>query len=417
MEDFMNKKIFMFLMIFALFSAFALSAQAAEEPANAMPEKLVYLTPAWGAPSDEVVAAFEAKTGIELEVATIDIEGSRNRVLTATAGKTNPADVIFVSADTYSTFQGAGAIQALDELAEQEMLDSLTGVNQFVINDQLWAIPLYQQMVMLDYDKSGLEAVGLTADDIKTWDDFEDSLIAMKEAGIYEYPYAAGIRAWTWYITALSSGSELFDDDFNPVFDDPADPGYQAFERVLGFYEKGLISPERVTSANPHPQFWAGQAAYHQAWQGSLGLANNPENSKVAPNAAYLVFPDKGNTWLLPAGLTVSAFTKYPEASMLLIDFLTQDMMQRHLFTANGLFPANLDTFAALGDEGVIEGFDEMAEQGNHIVSLPYDQPWYIEFENEATQAMIRVAMGDVSSTDALEDLGQFARDLIAEYE
>jgi multiple sugar transport system substrate-binding protein len=416
MEDSMKKLSLVFLVILVMFSLSANGSQDAPAAAE-MPEKLVYLTPAWGAPSDEVVAAFEAETGIVLEVATVDIEGSRNRVLTAAAGKTNPADVIFVSADTYSTFQSAGAIRVLDDLADKKMLDTLTGVDQFVIDGDLWAIPLYQQMVMLDYDKSAFGMIGLTASDIKTWDDFESALIAFKEKGIYEYPYAAGIRAWTWYITALSSGSALFDANHDPVFDNPSDPGYKAFERVMGFYKKGLISPERLSSPNPHPSFWAGQAAVHQAWQGSLGIANNPENSKVAPNAAYLVFPEKGNTWLLPAGLTVSAFTKYPEAAMILIDFLTKDMMQRYLFTANGLFPANLDTFDALGKEGAIEGFEEMAEQGKHLVSLPYDQPWYIEFEKEVEQSMILVALEEISSAEALDKLAQFARDLKAEYE
>ena len=410
----MKKMWFVFLMILGIFSV---SAKGTVEVTEDTPDKLVYLTPPWGAPSDEIVAAFEAETGIKLEVATVDIEGSRNRVLTAAAGKTNPADVIFVSADTYSTFQSAGAIQALDKLAEKKMLDTLTGIDQFIIDKELWAVPLYQQMVMLDYDKSALEAIGLSASDIKTWDDFEKSLVTMKEKGIYEYPYAAGIRAWTWYITALSSGSDLFDKDNNPLFDKPSDPGYKAFERVLGFYAKGLISPERLSSPNPHPSFWSGQAAYHQAWQGSLGIANNPEKSQVAPNAGYLVFPEEGNTWLLPAGLTISNYTDYPVASMKLIEFLTKDMMQRHLFSANGLFPANLDTFDALGKEGVIEGFEAMAEQGKHIVSLPYDQPWYIEFEKEVEQSMLRVARGDQSTADALKELGDFARDLKAEYE
>ncbi len=407
----MKKMFFACLMVLLVFSV---SAGGATEET---PDKLVYLTPAWGAPSDEIVAAFEAETGIKLEVATIDIEGSRNRVLTAAAGKTNPADVIFVSADTYSTFQSAGAIQSLDNLAGKEMLESLTGVDQFIIDKSLWAVPLYQQMVMLDYDKSAFEAIGVSVDDITTWDDFEKALMTMKEKGLYEYPYAAGIRAWTWYITALSAGSDLFDEDNNPLFDDPSDPGYKAFERVLGFYKKGLISPERLSSPNPHPSFWSGQAAVHQAWQGSLGIANNAEKSQVAPNGAYLVFPEEGNTWLLPAGLTISSFTDYPEASMKLVDFLTKDMMQRHLFSANGLFPANLDTFAALGNENAIEGYEEMAEQGKHIVSLPYDQPWYIEFEKEVEQSMLRVARGDQSTAAALKELGNFARDLKAEYE
>lgn len=392
--------------------AFA-SAQAEEET----PDRLVYLTPPWGAPSDAVVAQFEAETGIELEVATVDIDASRNRVLTAAAGRTNPADVIFVSADTYASFQSAGAIAPLSDSAPQEMLDGLTGVDQFVIGGELWAVPLYQQMVMIDYDTRALEQIGLTPEDIETWDDFEAAMVRMKEEGLYEYPYAAGVRPWTWYLTALSSGSELFDENNDPVFDNPSDPAYDAFIQVLGFYEQGLISPERLSSPNPHPSFWAGQAAFHQAWQGGLGLANDPETSQVAPHADYLLLPEEHTTWLLPAGLTVSAYTDYPEAAMQLIEFFTEAAMQQHLFEANGLFPANNAVFAALGDAGAIDGFAVMNEQSQHLTSLPYDQPWYIEFEKEAEQTMLRVARGEQDAEDALAYLGDYARDLKAEYE
>ncbi len=381
------------------------------------PDKLVYLTPPWGAPSDAVIEAFEEETGIELEVATVDIETSRNRVLTAAAGRSNPADVIFVSNDTYAAFQSAGAITPVSELAPQAMLDRVAGVDQFRIDEELWAVPLYQQMVMLDYDTTALDAIGLSADDISTWDDFEDAMLQLKEDGVYEYPYAAGVRPWTWYLTALSSGSDLFDENNDPLFDDPDDPGYDAFIRVIGFFEQGLISPERLSSANPHPSFWAGQAAFHQAWQGGLGLANDPETSEVAPNADYLLLPDEHYTWLLPAGLTVSAYTDYPEASMQLIEFFTEEAMQRHLFEANGLFPANTEVFSELGDAGEIEGFEVMNEQADYIKSIPYDQPWYIEWETEAEQTMLRVARGDQSAEDALAYLGDHARQLKAEYE
>ena len=39
----------------------------------------------------------------------------------------------------------------------------------------------------------------------------EEAMAIMKERGLFEYPYAAGVRPWTWYLTALSSGSTLFD--------------------------------------------------------------------------------------------------------------------------------------------------------------------------------------------------------------
>ena len=396
-----------------LLAAGLATGQAGEQ----RPDKLVYLTPPWGAPSDEVVALFEERSGIDLEVATVDINTSRDRVLTATAGRTSPADVIFVSADTFAAFQSAEAIRALDDLAPAAMLGGLAGVDQFVLDGVLWAVPLYQQMVMIDYDTTSLDAIGLNAADIATWDDFEAAMLAMKEQGLYEYPYAAGIRPWTWYLIALSSGSELFDADNNPVFDDPSDPGFAAFVRVTEWFEKGLISPERLSSANPHPSFWAGQAAFHQAWQGSLGLANNPDTSQVAPNADYLLLPEQHSTWLLPAGLTVSAFTDFPQAAMELIEFFAGQDMQRYLFDANGLFPASTAVFQALGDADAIEGFEAMDEQAKYIVTIPYDQPWYIEFEKEAEQLMLRAARGEQAPEDALVELAAFARELKAEYE
>ncbi len=97
------------------------------------------------------------------------------------------------------------------------------------------------------------------------------------------------------------------------MWDDPQDPGYQAFVKLIDFYNKGLISPERITSANPHPAFWAGQAVFHQSWQGGLAIANNPEKSQIAPNADYLLLPEKHFTWSLPGGIAISAYTEYPE--------------------------------------------------------------------------------------------------------
>ncbi|NBC28736.1 MAG: hypothetical protein GVY29_01955, partial [Spirochaetes bacterium] len=82
------------LLVMVMMVVIATGAFAAGQVENETPDKLVYLTPSWGAPSDELVNEFEEETGIQLEVATVDIDTSRNRVLTAAAGKTNAADVI-----------------------------------------------------------------------------------------------------------------------------------------------------------------------------------------------------------------------------------------------------------------------------------------------------------------------------------
>ena len=102
---------------------------------------------------------------------------------------------------------------------------------------------------------------------------------------------------------ALSSGSTLFDGELKPTFDDPQDPGYQIVCEMIDFYKKGLISPERITSPNPHPAFWAGQAVFHQSWQGGFAVANNPEKSKIAPNADYLLLPEQHSPGVCPVDL------------------------------------------------------------------------------------------------------------------
>ena len=73
--------------------------------------------------------------------------------------------------------------------------------------------------------------------------------------------------------------------------------------------------------------------------------------------------------------------------------------------------------FQALGDADAIEGFEAMDEQAKYIVTIPYDQPWYIEFEKEAEQLMLRAARGEQAPEDALAELAEFARELKAEYE
>lgn len=381
------------------------------------PEKLIYMTPSWGAPSEALVAEFEAQTGIKVEVATMKDADLRNKVMQAAGGKVNPADVIFVGISHFGTFGASGILREIDGLVPQSLMDSVAGDNFFEMDGNLYAVPLYQQMVMIDYDKSSLEKIGMSADDIKTWDDFDAAAIKMKEEGLYEYPLAFAVRHWSWYLIALSSGSTLFAADGTPLFDDPADPAYDAFKRLISWFEKGLISPERLTSPNAHPSFWGGDAAFHQAWQGSLKIANNPEKSKVAPNADYLVLPEQHTTWSLPAGLAVSSYTDYPKAAVKFIEFMLTEDAQMHGYEANGMFPAEKSVFKALGEKGLIDGWDSMSTQGEYVTPLPYNTPWFGEFETELKDALLRVARGEVDVEDAIADLGDFTRALQKEYE
>lgn len=412
----MKKILLGFIILSVAFSAFATGKQevAQEEP---KPEKLVYITPSWGAPSEELLAKFEAQTGIKVEVSTLKSSDLKTKVMQAAAGKVNPADIIFVGISDFGTFGNSGILAELDDIVPDSVFDRVAGKEFFQIDGATYAVPLYQQMVMIDYDRSALEKIGMSAEDIKTWQDFEDAAYKMKEEGLYEYPLAMAIRHWSWYLIALSSGSTLFDEDGNPTFDDPADPAYDAYKRLIKWFEMGMISPERLTSPNAHPSFWAGQAAFHQAWQGSLAIANNPEKSKVAPNADYLLLPEQHYTWSLPAGLGISSYSEYPKAALSFIEFMISEDAQLFGYEGNGMFPSDKQVFADLGAQGKIDGWEAMAEQAKYVIPLPYQTPWFAEFETELKNSLLRVAKGEVNVDKAIKDLGEFTRALQKEYE
>ncbi len=408
----------LFLLFIILITAVAVFGNGTKESAeeDAKPDKLIYITPSWGAPSEELVNKFEAKTGIKVEVSTLKSADLKTKVMQAAAGKVNPADIIFVGISDFGTFGNSGILSKLDNIVPDSVFDKVAGKNFFQMDGATYAVPMYQQMVMIDYDKSALEKIGTSAQAIKTWQDFEDISLKLKKEGIYEYPLAMAVRHWSWYLIALSSGSTLFDKDGRPTFDNPADPAYGAYKRLIKWFKMGLISPERLTSPNAHPSFWAGQAAFHQAWQGSLAIANNPEKSKVAPNADYLLLPEQHFTWSLPAGLAISSYSKYPKAALSFIEFMVTEEPQLFSYEGNGMFPSNKQVFADLGAQGKIDGWDAMSEQAKYVIPLPYSTPWFAEFETELKNSLIRAAKGEVDVNKAIEDLGDFTRALQAEY-
>ena len=383
----------------------------------AISSKIVYITPPWGVPSKELLKEFEEKTGIEVEVTVIGDEKSlRDKVMTATVGGAKVADVIFTGITNLGVFAHGNAIARLNKAILMKMLKNkyLIGIDQFTIDGQVYGVPIYQQMVMIDYDSSVLKR--MDAEVPKTWDEFHELCGRIKSEGIVEYPIAFGARAWSWYLMALSMGDPLFDENLNPTFDKPDSGGLRAMRMLRDFFEEGLISPERITNVNPHPQFWAGKAVFHQAWQGSLAISNDPKRSKVAPNARYMLLPEKHYTWSLPAALSISRFTNKRKEAYEFIDWFTSEKVQMYLYKAYGMFPANKAVFEKLGKEGKIEGYDVMAKQARYVRALPYHASWYTEFENEANNVIKKVARGEVSPEKAVKHLADFVRKLKMEY-
>ena len=357
----------------------------------------------------------EKETGIEVEITVIGDESSlRDKVLTATMGRIAPADVIFVGITNFGVFSHSGSLAKLDGLVSADLLNNLNGEDLCRMEGSLYSVPIYQQLVMLEYDPVVLSEID--AEVPKTWDEFFHVAKDIKQKGIMDHPIAFSPRNWSWYLIALSMGDPLFDDEFNPTFDQPSSGGAKAMHLLYSFFKEGLISPERLANPNPHPSFWAGNAVFHQAWQGSLTISNDPEKSKIAPNVRYMLLPEEHFTWNLPAALGISAFSDKTQAAMQFITWITKDKTQEYLYDAYGMFPASRSALVKLGDDGKIDDYDTILEQSKYVRPLPYQVPWYSEFETELNDTLKRMVREQISPDGAIKHLAAYVDKLRAEY-
>lgn len=387
---------------------------------NAQETTITFLTAPWGVPPDaDALAAFTAETGIAVEIQSVQTADLFSRVQVAAATGQAPADVIFLTEEAPSNIVATGNMLSLNELIALGDLDlaDFEKVDFWTVEDQVYAIPTYLQLVMMDYNAAKLAEAGFDSAPT-TWVELRDMAVAIRDAGIDDNPIAMGAIDWSWYLIALSMGDPMFDADLNPVFADEGSKGREAMALLLSFFSDELISPEILAgSINQHSLFWSGTGVFHQAWQGSVRVANNPESSQQAPNVEYLVLPEVGNTWSFPAGIGISANSQNVEASWEFIKWYVGEQNMTDIYNAFGLYPSRVSVASQLNDAGEIQGYEAILAQSALVNELPRYTLWWGPFTNVVSQTILEAAQTGMSADEVIDSLAQEWNDLKSEYE
>src|SRR5436190_17519532 len=237
-------RIFSILLILAIALAFA-------GPIRAQGKKITFLTAPWGVPPDEAaLKAFESKTGITVEIQSVQSADLYSRVQVAAASNQAPADVIFLTEEAPSNIVATGNMRDLSDLiaADKDLdIKDFNKVDFWTMDGKVYGIPVYLQLVMMDYNSDRLAKAGFNAPP-KTWADLKQEAMTIRDKGIDQYPIAFGAVDWSWYLMALSMGDPMFDKDLNPVFADKGSKGREAMKLLLSFFSDKLISPGMLTS-------------------------------------------------------------------------------------------------------------------------------------------------------------------------
>ena len=298
----------------------------------------------------ELIAAFTAETGIEVELVTAgaNYEEVFQKFQTAqTAG--NAGDLVVLSDATWFPSYLNSSLQPLDGLLEAAEVDT-AGYQETLYGDYLYegshyAVPYARSTPIFYYNKDHYAAAGLEDRAPTDWDEAREFSLALKDAvpgaTPFGFPAEDQYPAWTMSNLVWGYGGSWSNEwDFAPISD-------QGTQDALTFAQTAVNDEWAVVaSGNPSTAFSSGAISQVIASTGSLKGILEAATFEVGvgflpggPEATEGIVPTGG------AGLAVSAAST-PErqlAATMLAAFLTNAENTATFSAGTGYLPVQKD--------------------------------------------------------------------------
>jgi multiple sugar transport system substrate-binding protein len=169
-------------------------------------------------------------------------------------------------------------------------------------NGKIYGLPYYSDMFTFMYNAKVLSDNGL--DVPKDWNEVRDVSMKLKQKGVMQYPYilemqAGGGGSFDFYIqltAAYGDGARLFDENLNPLFNDPASPFYKFLQWLVdGLHKDQFITPDYLQNHETvvAQKLGAGQGALTVMAKYNLAAANTPGSSPLAGQFRMALMPGK----------------------------------------------------------------------------------------------------------------------------
>ncbi len=236
---------------------------------------------------------WEDAVGVDLVIQQLDHSGYVDAVGRLFAGGDYP-DVILMSADMYAQYAPTGLLWDMTEAynnAEFQARMTAPEINEGLkVGGKLYGFaPAYGNGCVTFVKKAWLDAVGLSADDIKTFDDYYDMLVKFTNEdpdgnGVKD-TYGVGAAGFLGFEAPYINYLPEFYQDAYPAFtQDAAGVWYDGFNtdatkaallRLQKAYDDGVIDPETLTmgTKDVREKYWsqnqAGSAGAFTYWAGT----------------------------------------------------------------------------------------------------------------------------------------------------
>ena len=385
----------------------------------------------WSAAVDTVkshIAAFEAKSGLQVELSTTPWAQFRETMITKFVGNA-PIDTLWVSDSWLPEWADAGWLEPIDQYKSLTAYNA--DVDDFCVKSatykgKQYGITYYTDFMGFIYNADMLKKAGI-ASPPTTWAEVTDQAKIIKDKGLSQYPMLVSMAQETWLIEFLSAlvfstGGSFTDDKGNAVMDDPSGGAATALRWLVDAVHKDkILSPSCVETGELAglKSFSAGQHAFGLVPKYRLRTLNDPQQSQIGGNAMLALMPkgEKGSHatvgWMRFYGLTPRAQAN-PERTANTVKLIEwfggkadgEYKFQKLLFKDVGggfgvksLFddPEMREAYKAYGDVDLIGKQQSLARRKDVVT------PWFGEWNDVNGAQWQQAVLGKVTSERALK--------------
>lgn len=398
------------------------SAPASSEPA-AEPQaggEITVMVPDWAVPSDEMLDAFTAETGVEVVMNVVGWDDIRNKIAIAATGGAAAADVVEVDWSWVGEFNSADWLEPLE--VSQDDIDGMPSIQSFMVDGKVLALPYANDFRIAYYNTEHFEKAGIT-EAPKTWDDVYAAMKKIKEAGIVEYPYSMPMNAdesattsMVWL--ALAKGGKVFNDDRTLNQDAVMD----ALAFIDAAVKEGLVDPANKTASgmDAYRKLTAGEASFIVGPTSFVSRVNDEKESQVVGKVAPILLPGAADvstqTFALPEGVGVTKFSKNKEGAKAFVKWFNSPETQVQLNEVQNTMPTRTAVLQQLIDSGKLQNTGALLEESKRIMSpFPGGVPdYYSEMSNAIYNAINEMVLGSKTPEEAFEAMNAKVTELAA---
>lgn len=378
----------------------------------------------------EGLVPFELLSGMTVELVPIPDDNFYDKAVAEFFSGNASFDALQFFSPWLGDFAAPGFLAPLDDYAQKwnlpldDFYDTYR-LNYGYFNGELYGIPFDCDIQMVHVRKAYLET--LLGGPVDKWNSIPtyDELIRVSAELNRVAPGVAGVglmaargfwSTYTWEHIAAQAGMELFDSDWNPVFN--GDAGVKGLEIILELAKNANEGHAGAGWPENRAAWLGGQLATNISWQDSGTQAMRPDQSQIVDDFVTIYEPRIAGGRFAPpniAGSTscVASTSQNPEGAFLMLAFLTtSSIMAMNEANANGVAPGYRSVLANERLRGVSQPAEVWATSLDYAWCAPR-LPGMFEMEQAIGNEINRAVVGQISAKEALDNGAEAVREIM----